>query len=225
MRQRIKALLGRRAGLPVACYLAAALLWLAYGLGCWAGDLAARAQGRLQPVTLGIEEFQLVDLAPWGEGGDNFYITTSGDPQLLWQNTEGLVVRNLRFSVEYLQNEPREMCLYYTTSPEEPYSADRRVFPVEQPNGDYLYTLPRAQIYSLRIDPCSPDESGPVVFMLPGNSVELNVGAFSLGAYLCPSWYQGFCLALYPALAAAMLDWLRAAARALPRPARKPGQK
>ena len=99
------------------------------------------------------------------------------------------------------------------------YSQDRRVFPQALGGGRYLYTLPRTSIVALRLDPCSPDANKTVGLTFSPASITLN-GADTLPAaweYFVPSWYQAFCLVLYPALAAAALSWLRACVCALRR--------
>lgn len=199
--QTVRTGLQRRAALPLACYLAALALWLVLGLWSFGSDALAKAQGRLYPQALELDAFQLVDLAPQGGA----YVTTSGDPQIILEDVSDRVVRTVRYSAEWIDNEPREMCLYYTTEVGQPYSQDRRVFPQVGADGSYLYTLPRTRIVSLRLDPCSPDEGKQVTFALAPSVIELNAALPSFRRYLIPSWYQAFCLVLYPGLAASAL--------------------
>ena len=133
-------------------------------------------------------------------------VTTTGDPQMLLADLGGRTVRTLQVFSRY-EGDAREMCLYYTTAAGQPYSPDRRVYPAQQADGSYLYTLPRTRIVSLRLDPCSPDEGKQVIIAL--DKIVLNA---QVGGYFLPSWHQAFCLVLYPALAAALLDWLQAVA-------------
>ena len=109
------------------------------------------------------------------------------------------------------------MCLYYTTKMGEPYSQDRRVFPKVLADGTYVYTLPRTQIVALRLDPCSPDENKTVGLTFTPQSITLNAASTLPGGadYFIPAWYQLFGLIVYPALAAAALDWLWAVGRQL----------
>ena len=93
-------------------------------------------------------------------------------------------MRTLSYTARF-EGEAREVCLYYTTAPGQPYSQDNRVFPGRTADGSYVFTLPRTTLVSLRLDPCSPDENATVRL-------------------------KTFCLILYPALAAAALSWLRA---------------
>lgn len=205
--------LHRRAALPLVCYLAALACWAALALWGFGSDALAKAQGRLYYQAIETGDFQLVDLEPCGGA----YRTTSGDPQIILEDVSGRVVRTLRYSAEWLDNEPREMCLYYTTRVGEPYSQDRRVFPRVEADGSYVYTLPRTTIVALRLDPCSPDENKSVLFAFVPDVIELNAALPGFWQYFIPSWYQAFCLVLYPALAASALHWLLSAARRLRR--------
>lgn len=98
------------------------------------------------------------------------------------------------------------MCLYYTTKVGEDYSADRRIYPQSLGNGRYVYTLPRTSLAALRLDPCSPEDGKTVTMTM--SDIVLNA-ADTLPAvwqYFVPTWYQAFCLVLYPALAAAAVS-------------------
>ena len=206
-------LAGRRGGIAILCYLLAVIAWLALGTANFAADTIARADGSLAEEGIPISDFQLVDLTAEADG---WYTTAGGDPQIILDNVDGRVVRTLSYTAEF-DGEPREMCLYYTTAPGQPYSQDNRVLPTETGDGSYVYTLPRTTLVSLRLDPCSPDENATVRIRFAGDAITLNAaGALPGGAaYWLPSWYQAFCLILYPALAAAALCWLRAVWRAL----------
>ena len=209
----LKRLTARQGGLAMLCYLLALAAWLALGAWNFAADALARADGALAEESIPGGDFQLVAGAAEADGG---YAATSGDPQIILDNGDGRVVRTLSYAAEF-DGEPREMCLYYTTAPGEPYSQDNRVFPTQAADGSYVYTLPRTALVSLRLDPCSPDENAAVRMRFDGGAITLNAaGALPGGLdYWLPSWYQAFCLILYPALAAAALSWLWACWRAV----------
>ena len=192
-------LTARRGGLAVLCYLLALAAWLALGAWNFAADALARADGALAEESIPVGDFQLVDVAPEADG---WYATAGGDPQIILDNVDGRVVRTLSYTAEF-DGEPREMCLYYTTAAGEPYSQDNRVFPTQAADGSYVYTLPRTALVSLRLDPCSPDENATVRLKFAGGAITLNAAdALPAGLdYWLPSWYQAFCLILYPALA------------------------
>ena len=81
----------------------------------------------------------------------------------------------------------------------------------------YVYTLPRKNIVSLRLDPCSPDENKQVGITFLPAAIELNAPSTLPGGLeeLIPSWYELFCLILSPGLAAAALDWAIAVGKKL----------
>ncbi len=212
MKNALRKFFARRGALPAACYLLTLAGWLVLGAWNFGSDAVSRAQGTLAEQQIPLGEFQLVDLDAQ-EGG---YTSTSSDPQIILEDVSDRVVRTLSYQAEF-DGEPREMCLYYTTAVGEPYSQDKRVFPTIGEDGDYIYTLPRTTIVSLRLDPCSPDATDPVTVQFAGDAITLNdADALPSGlAYWLPSWYQLFCFLLYPALAAAILSWLRAVWREL----------
>lgn len=206
---KLKQLLRRRWALPALCYLVALAVWIVLGAAALAGDIWARSRGSLSEQTLHAADFTLDGLEPLegrADGEAEMLVTTTGDPQMLLADLGGRTVRTLQVFARY-EGDAREMCLYYTTAADQPYSPDRRVYPAQQADGSYLYTLPRTRIVSLRLDPCSPDEGKQVIIAL--DKIVLNA---QVGGYFLPSWYQAFCLVLYPALAAALLDWLQAVA-------------
>ena len=92
-------------------------------------------------------------------------MTTGGDPQMILEDVSGQVVRTLSYQAEF-DGSPREMCLYYTTAVGEPSSQDRRGFPGVSADGTSGYTLPRKNIVSLRLDPCSPGAGGDAASVL-----------------------------------------------------------
>ena len=206
---KLKQLLRRRWALPALCYLVALAVWIVLGAAALAGDIWARSRGSLSEQTLHAADFTLDGLEPLegrADGEAEMLVTTTGAPQMLLADLGGRTVRTLQVFARY-EGDAREMCLYYTTAAGQPYSPDRRVYPAQQADGSYLYTLPRTRIVSLRLDPCSPDEGKQVLIAL--DKIVLNA---QVGGYFLPSWYQAFCLVLYPALAAALLDWLQAVA-------------
>ena len=104
------------------------------------------------------------------------------------------------------------MCLYYTTKVGEDYSADRRVFPQSLGSGQYVYTLPRTSLAALRLDPCSPEENKAVTLTMSDITLNAADTLPAVWQYFVPTWYQAFCLVLYPALAAAAVSMVGAVA-------------
>lgn len=207
----------RRGALPLTCYLAAALLWVVLGAVHWGSDALARSGGMLYETEIPVTDWQLAGLETGESTAETAVLTTTnGDPQMILEDVSDMVVRTLSYTVEF-EGDAREMCLYYTTKVGEDYSQDRRVFPEALGDGKYLYTLPRTSIVALRLDPCSPDENKTVEMTFAPGTISLNKAETlpAVWQYFVPSWYQAFCLVLYPALAAAACSWLRAVVRAL----------
>lgn len=202
----------RRGALPLTCYLVAAALWLVLGAVHWGSDALARSAGTLYEADIPVADWKLAGLQDNGSTADIALLTTTdGDPQMILEDVSDMVVRTLSYTVAF-EGDAREMCLYYTTKIGEDYSQDRRVFPQALGEGRYLYTLPRTSIVALRLDPCSPDENKTVGLTFAPGTISLNAPETlpAVWQYFVPSWYQAFCLVLYPALAAAALSWLRA---------------
>ena len=202
----------RRGALPLTCYLAAVALWLVLGAVHWGSDALARSAGTMYEAEIPVTDWQLAGLTDAGSTAESAALTTTdGDPQMILEDVSGMVVRTVSYAVEF-DGDAREMCLYYTTQVGQDYSQDRRVFPESLGDGQYLYTLPRTTIVALRLDPCSPDENKTVGLTFTPGTITLNAPETlpAVWQYFVPSWYQAFCLVLYPALAAAALSWLRA---------------
>lgn len=209
----------RRGALPLTCYLVAVVLWLVLGAVHWGSDALARSAGTMYEADVPVSDWKLAGLAEIAATPESAALTTTdGDPQMILEDVSDMVVRTVSYSVEF-DGDAREMCLYYTTKVGEDYSQDRRVFPESLGDGRYLYTLPRTSIVALRLDPCSPDANKTVGLTFTPGTISLNVPETLPAAwqYFVPTWYQAFCLVLYPALAAAVLGWLRAVVRALRR--------
>ena len=225
MKHFVKRWFARRGALPLTCYLLALAAWLAVGAVHAGGDALARGSGALYEQAVPLADWQLVGLAQTAATPETAALqeavtltTTDGDPQMILEDVSDRTVRTLSYTVTFA-GDAREMCLYYTTAAGQDYSQDRRVFPQALGGGRYLYTLPRTPIVALRLDPCSPDANKTVGLTFSPAAITLN-GADTLPAvwqYFVPTWHQAFCLALYPALAAAALSWLRACVCALRR--------
>ena len=214
-KSRLNRLFAHRFALPVLCWCAALVFWLVQGAVAFAGDSSAKAKGTLTETSIPIESWQLAELT-WGEPGENSapqgqLITTGGDPQMILEDVSGRVVRTVSYNVEF-DGDSREMCLYYTTKTGEPYSQDRRVFPKVLADGTYVYTLPRTQIVALRLDPCSPEENKTVTLTMSDITLNAADTLPAVWQYFVPTWYQAFCLVLYPALAAAAVSMVGAVA-------------
>lgn len=189
----------KKLSIPALCYAVCALFWLLSGVWTLGRDLVSKAAGSQYEFSLNAENFELVNMHEEAEG---VYVNENGDPQMIWKNTDGITLRTLRMEAEFSYS-PREMCLYYTEKPDEPFGVNKRVFAHQQNDGSYLYTLPAGKVAALRLDPCSPDED---------KIVEMQFGDFKVNEpvpfwkYFAPGWYGFFKMLLYPALTAAALS-------------------
>mgnify|MGYP001850833580 FL=1 len=209
----------RCGALPLTCYLVAVALWLVLGAVHWGSDALARSAGTMYETDIPVSDWKLAGLTETAATPESAALTTTdGDPQMILEDVSDMVVRTVSYTVEF-DGDAREMCLYYTTKVGEDYSQDRRVFPESLGDGRYLYTLPRTSIVALRLDPCSPDANKTVGLTFTPGTISLNAPETlpAVWQYFVPTWYQAFCLVLYPALAAAALSWLRDLVSALRR--------
>lgn len=209
----------RRGALLLTCYLVAVALWLVLGAVHWGSDALARSAGTMYETDIPVSDWKLAGLTETAATPESAALTTTdGDPQMILEDVSDMVVRTVSYTVEF-DGDAREMCLYYTTKVGEDYSQDRRVFPESLGDGRYLYTLPRTSIVALRLDPCSPDANKTVGLTFTPGTISLNAPETlpAVWQYFVPTWYQAFCLVLYPALAAAALSWLRDLVSALRR--------
>lgn len=178
------------------CYGIAVLVWLVFGLYRIVGDGMARSSGKLVTGEVELSAFTLVNM---NQLDNDTLESVSDDPQM-HLDTTGMAVRNLELHAIY-SDEPREMCLYYCTRVGEDFSQDKRVYPKALGEGRYRFDLPYGTVTSIRLDPCSDD------VMMYETEITLNTDQ-GLASYLLPTWYQLFCMGLYPALAAAVLSTL-----------------
>lgn len=199
---KLNSLLQRPWGLAAICYSAALAGWILYSAFCLGSDSLSMAAGTLNRQVLTVDSFELVNLE---KQGNNRLYTINGDPQMILRDVSGQIVRNLTIRAEYTKD-AREMCLYYTTAPEQDFSQEKRVFAVQADDGTCTYTLPRTKIYSLRLDPCSPAENELLTMTVEEISLNETCSALS---YFTPGWSGAFCLALWPGMAASLLSILQ----------------
>ncbi len=166
------------------CLLALALA------GNFALDQLLYAAGLLKEKTVTPENAGQYVLVNMENTGDTL-VSTTGDAQLLL--SPGTLVRRLRLVARY-QGDGGEKDLYYHL-PGFGYTPLLRVWPASQPDGSWLYTLPRFAGQGLRLD--LADSAG----------VHLELEAIVLNErlpawrYFVPSAWQLFWLAALPGLA------------------------
>lgn len=182
--------------LPVLCYGIILLGWLAVSAAGFAADMVLAANGALAQQPLAVNNFTLDQLEVQPDGTLQ---ATDHDPKM-FLNQLPQTVRTLRMEATY-SSKPYEINLYYTTRPGEDFGKDRRVWPVLQPDGSYLFTLPRQHIEALRLDPASA-------------AVEIDIAGLTLNvprsaaSYFNPGWDGLVLLLVLPAFVAAGLRWV-----------------
>lgn len=166
------------------CLLALALA------GNFALDQLLYAAGLLKEKTVTPEnagQYVLVNMENTGD----MLVSTTGDAQLLL--SPGTLVRRLRLVARY-QGDGGEKDLYYHL-PGFGYTPLLRVWPASQPDGSWLYTLPRFAGQGLRLD--LADSAG---VRLELEAIVLNE-RLPAWRYFVPSAWQLFWLAALPGLA------------------------
>ena len=166
------------------CLLALALA------GNFALDQLLYAAGLLKEKTVTPENAGQYVLVNMENTGDTL-VSTTGDAQLLL--SPGTLVRRLRLVARY-QGDGGEKDLYYHL-PGFGYTPLLRVWPASQPDGSWLYTLPRFAGQGLRLD--LADSAG---VRLELEAIVLNE-RLPAWRYFVPSVWQLFWLAALPGLA------------------------
>lgn len=166
------------------CLLALALA------GNFALDQLLYAAGLLKEKTVTPENAGQYVLVNMENTGDTL-VSTTGDAQLLL--SPGTLVRRLRLVARY-QGDGGEKDLYYHL-PGFGYTPLLRVWPASQPDGSWLYTLPRFAGQGLRLD--LADSAG---VRLELEAIVLNE-RLPAWRYFVPGAWQLFWLAALPGLA------------------------
>ena len=94
-----------KAPIPLLCYGVCLIGFLPVCLWHFAGDSLARANGRLAEAQMTAADFVLAGLE---QQADGTLVTLDGDPQMIWENPDGRVVRTLRVEAGY-SDAPREV--------------------------------------------------------------------------------------------------------------------
>ncbi len=185
-----------RSHLLVLCYSVYVVCVLAAALVGFVQDSFLKVQGQLSEKEVSVFSFQMQNLIAETE---NSWRSTTADPQLLYV-VDGYL-SNVSIKMQFDAN-PGELDLYYTQNADETFDKYRRVWAVQQPDGSYLYTLPRTKISVLRIDPGSAENLGITIEEIRFNT---QTGP---ERYLDISLNGLFRLAVIPALSAAILKYL-----------------
>lgn len=188
------------------CYLAAAALWLALGVAGAAAQLIS-GQGDLSLKGSDLTCLSFVPYAelewshpPYDEDDPDWYLSTDGDPQLLWESESPRYVSTVVLhAVQYYP--PGSVMLYYLKPGQTDYRESQKVFARVTGEGEYTFDLGGVRVSGLRID---PDSRGGVPTLLRG--VELK--AAPLYTHFIPGGFGWMALLFAPLAAAAALALL-----------------
>ncbi|MDL2215525.1 hypothetical protein LJB77_00380 [Ruminococcaceae bacterium OttesenSCG-928-N02] len=115
----------------------------------FARDRIGRAMGSVVEQSCAVEDFELFDLEPLGDGG---YVSVHQDPRLVLAGYEGVLHRV--DVVVSLSRNPGEFNLFYKLEPNMPeFSAHQRTWARQVAPGHYVLDGPGKTVYGLRIDP------------------------------------------------------------------------
>lgn len=177
----------------LAALYALALLLMAGGrLAGWL------ALSRCAAVSLPVEDAEqssLIDYRTWYSFGEGSLLSTDDDPQLIWQPeamVSGLMM-TIRSSKPVSGPE-----LYYTTAPDQSFTALRRLTPStsDPASGVYTFRLPRpTRVFQLRLDPTNAAGAFFEIKVLCNPPV-------SAAAWFAPTAAEVLALAFSPLLAA-----------------------
>ncbi|WP_394964065.1 hypothetical protein [Candidatus Allofournierella excrementigallinarum] len=178
-------------------------LWLLLGCVSLARAAWYARQGLAATQSLAAADFTPVGIQPYdaGEEGD-WYISTDGDPQLLWQGEAYL--DTVQLFAEH-KSPPQAVMLYWKTPGQTDFSPRQSVYGVQTAPGVYSFDVGGVKVSEVRID---PDSQGGVVTRLDG--VVFDPGLSPLAAFL-PGAGEGMLLLFAPPLALAALCQLRRA--------------
>lgn len=170
-----------------AVYLLCVIIVISPHLTTYISILVGKQMGRLGSELLSVSEFQLKGLDILNS---NTLHSLTDDPWMILSADD----RDI-YTVEVIctySKSPHEICIYYSTSENQPFSSDDRVWPVEIDTNTYLFTLPKKHLHSLRLDICSTSDN-EITF----EKIEIN-NADSFNRILFPTGWDFFSILFFP---------------------------
>ena len=190
-----------------AAWAAALAAWLVFGCVRLAKAAWYEAKGLAGPRALALEDFDPVGVQPYDTGEEGpWFISTDGDPQLLWQ---GQAYLDAVWLLAEHQSPPQAVMLYWKTPGQADFSPRQLVYGVEDAPGVYVFELGGVRVSELRID---PDSQGGVVTRFDGVVLNPDRG---LLAYFAPNAGGALALTFGPPAALAALRLCQCAAAAV----------
>lgn len=180
------------------CYLAAAVLYIGVCLYGLVHNSLLVSGGQLTRRQLFLQDFEQQSILQLeDEGAKQRFVSTDGDPALVYTRPEGFYAG--RFVFKGTANHPGgEMVLYYTTAPGRPFSEGQKLWARQTADGGWYFDLGGKKLYSLRLD---TDTAGGVVWQV--ESIVLGETRPAL-SYFIPGAQPLFLLLLLPGFAAAL---------------------
>lgn len=178
-------------------------LWLLLGCVSLAKTAWYARQGLAATKSLSFEDFTPLGIQPYDAGEEGpWYISTDGDPQLLWQGEAYL--NAVWLFVEH-ESPPQAVMLYWKTPGQTDFSPRQSVYGVETAPGVYTFDLGGVKVSEVRID---PDSQGGVVTRLDGVVFNLDLSPLE---FFLPGAGEAMLLLFAPPLALAVFCQLRRA--------------
>ena len=182
-------------------------LWLLLGCVSLAKTAWYARQGLAATQSLSLEDFTPVGIQPYDAGEEGpWYISTDGDPQLLWQGDAYL--NTVWLFIEH-ESPPQAVMLYWKTPGQTDFSPRQSVYGTLTAPDVYTFDLGGVRVSEVRID---PDSQGGVDTRLDG--VVYNPDLSPL-AFFVPGRGEALLLLFAPPAALAVFRQLRRALRAL----------
>lgn len=138
----------------VLAYAAALVLYFALCGVAFARSRAWQAGGALTRRELPLAALTQNSILPRdGAGGGERFVSTDGDPQLVYTQ-DGAPFYAGRVTFAATPHKPAgEIALYYTTAEGQKYTEKQKIWAKQAPDGSWYFDLPQRRLYSLRIDP------------------------------------------------------------------------
>ena len=184
------------APIPILIYLLTLVGWLLFSTALFSSDQKARYAGQMPTEAITQNDLSLLNVL---KANDKLVCITT-DPQLWWYNYEDVRVRTLTMTASYSKN-PLEICLFYLKDGQKDFSLDQRVYPVQNEDGTYTFTLPTTNIARLRLDICSD------TCVIRDFTLTLNAPRAAWRYYVPSNWYL-FLMLILPGLAASAISLL-----------------
>ncbi|MEG1801065.1 MAG: hypothetical protein RR273_03725 [Oscillospiraceae bacterium] len=175
------------------------VVFLINGLWGFAQESFLKSSGKLETVTLTVEDFEQVALQSTQDGG---LVSTDGDCQLLLKRE--MLMSGVAFTAEYSVH-PGEVTMYYTTKEGQGFSATKRYrfFPVSGQENRYEISFGAKKMKSIRIDPTTTAGNNMKITEITINAPK------TLGSFFAVGYGDIFNLLVYSGIIAACLGFVK----------------